>query len=243
MTAVLSTHDLSKSFGPTKALQEVSITLNSGKVHTILGENGSGKSTLVKVLSGIIKPDKGHIRMNGIPINTNTPHDMVQQGVSVVLQEVLIAPNMNGYDNVIMGQDGLFKRIKTKNEHKTIVDGWIGKLSNKSIDLNKPAGELTLNEQQVLVVARGFVANPKILILDEITAALDLADRSKVFHEIQAFCANGGAVVFVSHRMPEIMELSHTVFIMYNGANTACIQGNDITPKILLNHLTQGSIQ
>jgi ribose transport system ATP-binding protein len=238
MSHLLTTHRLSKSFGQTRALHDVSISIEPGRVYTVLGENGSGKSTLVKVLSGIIPADSGEISVGGKTIKPSGPADMIAEGISVVLQEVLIAGNRSGRENVLIGQDGLWSYRQKRRERRALVDGWIKTLSTRTIDLDCPASELPLNEQQILVVARGFAAHPRILILDEITAALDLADRDKVFAAIRAFCKDGGSVIFVSHRMPEIMELSDVVFIMHNGANTAQLTGADINPDTLLAHLT-----
>ena len=239
MSAILSTQGLTKSFGQTRALIDVSISVEPGNIYTILGENGSGKSTLVKTLSGIIPADSGTITVAGKAVQPTGPADMISRGISVVLQEVLIAANRNGVENVLIGQDGLFAFRHGRRERRELVENWISRLSTRRIDLDCPAGELPLNEQQVLVIARGFAVGPRILILDEITAALDLSDRDKVFDAIRAFCAEGGAVIFVSHRMPEIIELSDTVFIMHNGANTAQVSGADINPKTLLSKLTQ----
>ncbi|WP_420410094.1 ATP-binding cassette domain-containing protein [Hoeflea sp.] len=241
MAAFLTTHALSKTFGETRALSEVSIELETGYVYTILGENGSGKSTLVKSLSGIIPADKGEIRIEGSPVRPSGPKDMIERGISVVLQEVLIAPNRSGLENVLIGCDTLLSYGYTGAERREKVSSLIDRLSTRKIDLDCPAGELPLNEQQVLVIARGFLARPRLLILDEITAALDLSDRNKVFAEIRSFCAKGGSVVFVSHRMPEIMELSDVVYVMHNGSQTARLAGDDINPKTLLAHLTQDS--
>ncbi len=240
MSAVLSTRAISKSFGQTHALQQVSMAIEAGKVHTVLGENGSGKSTLVKVLSGIIQADSGHIYCGDTQIHPTHPAHMVARGVCVVLQEVLIAANISGYDNVLIGQNPMFAHKKSRQHYQQLADEWVQKLSAKPIDLDKPAGALSLNEQQLLVITRGFMTRPKVLILDEITAALDLADREKVFGEIRIFCQNGGAVVFVSHRMPEIIALSDVVYILHNGIHTATVQGDDIHPKHLLQLLTQG---
>ncbi len=217
----------------------MSISIEPGKVHTVLGENGSGKSTLVKVLAGIIPADSGEVAVAGEIVQPSGPADMIARGISVVLQEVLIAGNRSVLENILIGQDSLYSFRHRRRARRRLVENWISNLSTRSIDLDCPAGELPLNEQQVAVIARGFAAGPRVLILDEITAALDLADRNKVFDTIRAFCADGGAVIFVSHRMPEIIELSDTVFIMHNGANTAQLSGADINAETLLSHLTQ----
>ncbi|WP_419913848.1 ATP-binding cassette domain-containing protein [Hoeflea sp.] len=239
MTSLLTARGLTKSFGETRALRNVSIDVEPGKVYTVLGENGSGKSTLVKTLSGILLADSGQIEIDGKTIRRRSPADMIARGISVVLQEVLIAGNRSGIDNVLVGRDGFWSYRNTPAQKRSVVEGWVGKLSTRPIDIACPASELPLNQQQVLVVARGFAAQPRILILDEVTAALDLADRDRVFGMIRAFCGEGGAVIFVSHRMPEIVELSDVVFVMHNGAKTAQLSGTDINPQTLLAHLTQ----
>ncbi len=239
MQPFLTTQKLCKSFGQTRAVHEVSISVEPGKVYTVLGENGSGKSTLVKMLAGIVPADSGGISVNGNLQPATSPAAFCALGINVVLQEVLIAANRTALENVLIGRDGLWAFKQKPQQRRDEVKAWVDRLSTRQIALDQLAGDLPLNEQQVLVVARGFAARPKVLILDEVTAALDLADREKVFDAIRAFCAEGGAVIFVSHRMPEIMELSDVVLIMHNGENTAQLTGADINPKTLLAHLTQ----
>lgn len=239
-SSLLVTHNLSKSFGETHALRDVSIELSPGKVYTILGENGSGKSTLVKTLSGIITPDSGVLHISGETIKTFTPATMLRLGVVIVLQEVLIVPNRSVLDNVLLGHDTITRYSASRADKTSEVSALLDRLTKRSIDLEAMAGNLPLHEQQIIVVARGFARKPKLLILDEATAALDLADRDTLFSEIRNFSASGGTVVFVSHRMPEIMELSDEVYVMHNGLNTAKLSGGDINPKTLLAHLTQG---
>ncbi|MCR9136440.1 MAG: ATP-binding cassette domain-containing protein [Alphaproteobacteria bacterium] len=240
MTApLLTTHELSKSFGETRALQEVSIEISPGQVYTILGENGSGKSTLVKALAGIIPPDSGQVFLDGKSVSNWTPAGMLKLGITIVLQEILIVPNRTVMDNVLLGHDGLFRHHRSQAEKREFADGQLSRLTDRRVDLDALAGDLELHEQQIVVIARGFARQPRLLILDEATAALDLADRDRLFSAIRTFSAGGGAVAFVSHRMPEILELSDVVYVMHNGRNTANLSGDDINPQTLLAHLTQ----
>ena len=235
----LRTQGLTKSYRETRALCNVSIEIHAGKIYTILGENGSGKSTLVKILSGIIPADFGDIYINGEHVRPSGPADMIARGVSVVLQEVMIAPNRTGLENVLIGRDSPWSFHYDSAAKRELVGQLVNRLSTQQIDIDRPAGELPLNHQQILVIARGVLANPKLLILDEITAVLDLADRNKVFDTIRDYCSGGGAVVFVSHRMQEIIELSDVVYVMHNGKNTAQLSGAEINPEMLLECLTQ----
>lgn len=240
MTAsLLTTHGLSKNFGETTALQDVSIKIEAGRVQTILGENGSGKSTLAKILAGIIAPDSGEIRIDNAPARTATPAAMIKLGITMVLQEVLVAPNRTILDNILMGQDSLLKHCCSRGEKIARVSSLLSGLTARIFDLDTMAGDLELHEQQIIVIARGFARNPRLLILDEATAALDLADREMLFAAIRRFSDSGGAVVFVSHRMPEILALSDVVYVMHNGRNTAKLSGSDINSQTLLAHLTQ----
>lgn len=238
----LTTSSLTKHFGETRALQDVSIEVFPGLVHTVLGENGSGKSTLVKVLSGIIKQDSGTIVVSGKPVNASQPAAMINMGIAIVLQEVLIVPNRSVTENILLGHDQIFTHHRSFDEKREVARETLSCLTSRKIDPDVLAGNLALHEQQLVVIARGFARNPRLLILDEVTAALDLADRDMLFRHLQNYSQQGGAAIFVSHRMPEIMELSNTVFIMHNGHNTAQLTGKDINPKTLLAHLTQEGI-
>ena len=240
--AFLTTKGLSKSFGETRALRDVSVGFVPGRIHTILGENGSGKSTLAKTLAGIIPPDSGEIHIGDATVTTWTPAAMLRRGVAIVLQEVLVAPNRSVLDNVLLGQDSIFRFSRGRAEKAALVAELLAGLTARRFDLDAMAGDLPLHEQQILVIARGFARRPRLLILDEVTAALDLSDRETLFAAIRRFAAEGGAVAFVSHRMPEIMELSDIVHIMHNGRNTANLQGTDINPATLLAHLTQQGV-
>lgn len=239
MASLLTTQGLSKSFGQTRALHDVSLTIEAGKVYTVLGENGSGKSTLVKVLSGLLRADHGTLSVEGNTITPSGPADMIAAGVTVVLQEVLVAGNRCGLDNIDIGRNSLWSFRSTHRQRREKIETLVKRLSARPIDLDAPAGQLPLNEQQVLVIARGFWAQPKILILDEVTAALDLADRDKLFQALRAFCAEGGAVLFISHRMPEIIDLSDEVLTLQNGLNTGRFCAQDINATTLLAHLAQ----
>ena len=239
-TVLLGCRGVSKRFGETQALCDVSVDIRSGGIHTILGENGSGKSTLAKALAGVLPADSGEIRAGGQSIaGIPDPRRMLASGVAIVLQEVLVVPNRSVLDNIVLGQDGLFRRSGSASEKAALARQVLAQLTDRSIALDRPAGELPLHEQQIVVIARGLARRPDVLILDEATAALDLADRAKLFDTLRALCDSGSAVVFVSHRMPEIVELSDHVHVMQNGAMIAELEGADINPKTLLAHLTQ----
>ncbi len=241
---VLGCRAISKRFGETQALSGVSVDFRAGCVHSVLGENGSGKSTLAKAVCGILSVDEGAIVTTEGPLSSSaqaaiSPRMMLSHGVAIVLQEVLVVPNRSVADNIMLGQEGLLRGRLPRDEKNDIARDILARLTDRDIPMDALAGGLPLHEQQLIVIARGFASRPRVLILDESTAPLDLADRAKLFKALKSYCAEGGCVIFVSHRMVEIIELSDHVHIMRNGHLIAELSGDEITPEHLLEHLTQ----
>jgi len=236
-TIALEVRDLYKSYGETRALQGVSVTFAPGTVHTILGENGSGKSTMVKILSGIIGPDKGELRVNGTPVNNYSPNTMRRFGIAPVLQEVLVAPNRSVLENIFLGYDGLFKRRISYRDRADRAVRALGHISKLPFDLDQAVGTLPLSSQQLVVIARALVRDPQILILDESTAALDVNERDTFFEAIRSFVADGKLVIFISHRIDEVLELSDFVTVLRNGKTVDTVPRADLHVDRLLHLL------
>lgn len=225
---------LAKAFGETRALTSVSITCDTGTVHTVLGENGSGKSTLVKILAGIVAPDAGTILLDGQQVTPSTPDRSHQLGIAAVLQEVLVAPDRSVLENIFLGYDGILRRRIQARQRRVAAAAALRQITNAHIDLDFPTGRLPLSQQQLVVIARALVRDPTILILDEATAALDVEDRSNLFATIRGFVARGRIVIFISHRMDEVVDLSDRVTILRNGEAVATIAHDELDPHRLL---------
>lgn len=236
----LDVSGLTKTFGPTRALWNVTHSFRQGNVYAILGENGSGKSTFVKVLSGVHRPDSGRIAICGREVRARSPRDMIALGIAVVLQEVLVAPNRPVKENIFLGHDGAFRIGNQRIDENRQAHQVLSEITDRQIDMERPAAELPLHERQLVVIARGFARRPDVLILDEVTASLDLADRNKLFEAIRRYKQKGGLVLFVSHRIPEIVALADFVIILRNGEKTATLEGESITAERLLSHLAEG---
>lgn len=231
---MLDVRNVSKRYGETVALSDASIAFKSGTIHTILGENGSGKSTLVKMLSGVVSPDSGGIFLEGRPVVARDPSGFQAHGFATVFQELLIAPDRNVTDNILLGLDGMFTRRVPRSERKQRAADVLSRFARTQVSLDALAGSLPLAAQQLIVLARAVIRNPKILILDEITAALDFADREAVFDLMRAFAANGSMVLFITHRMDEVMELSDHISILRSGTVVRTEAKGDSTPEQLL---------
>ena len=230
----LRTEGVGKRYGETVALRGVSVALEPGTVHTVLGENGSGKSTLLKLLSGVARPSEGRILLDGEPVRAGSPRAMQSLGVATVFQEVLVSPHRSVTENVLLGYDGFVRRHMPRARRASAVAAVLGELSGTEIDLRAPAGELPLATRQLVVLARALVRLPSVLLLDEATAALDLRDRDRVFEVIADHARGGNLVVFVSHRLDEVRRLSDRVSVLRNGELIETLAREEATGARLL---------
>lgn len=223
-----------KRYGETVALDQIDILLSAGHIHTILGENGSGKSTLVKLLSGIVQPDRGQIGLNGRPIALPDPAAARRHGIATVFQEVLLAPSRSVLDNIFLGYDGLWSRRLPLGRRREVAEAVLARFTRTPPDLLARGGEIPLAQQQLVVLARALVRDPQILILDEVTAALDVADRDVLFEALRGFVADGRLVVFISHRLDEVRRLSDRVTVLRSGRAVETLDRAEVTSERLL---------
>lgn len=231
---MLEVQGISKRYGETVALADASIAFHAGTIHTILGENGSGKSTLVKLLSGIVQPDRGTILLEGKPFAGSNPAAFQAAGFATVFQEVLIAQDRSVTDNILLGLDGLLRRAVPRGERRERAAAVLKRFAVTDIALDRPAGRLPLAAQQLVVLARAIVRDPRILILDEVTAALDFADREAVFSLMRKLASEGTLILFITHRMDEVMALSDRISILRGGRVVATEEAGASTPAELL---------
>jgi ABC-type sugar transport system ATPase subunit len=231
---MLEIRGVSKRYGETVALSDASIAFRPGTIHTILGENGSGKSTMVKLLSGIVQPDGGAILVDGKPFSGSGPSAFQAAGFATVFQEVLIAPDRTVTDNILLGQDGLLRRRIPRHKRPEMAASALRRFAVTDVPLDQPAGLLPLAAQQLVVLARAVARAPRVLILDEITAALDFADREAVFSLMKKLASDGCLILFITHRMDEVMNLSDRISILRSGRVVRTEERGASTPTDLL---------
>jgi ABC-type sugar transport system ATPase subunit len=214
---MLEIEGLSKRYGETVALSGATVAFSAGTIHTILGENGSGKSTLVKILSGIVPQDEGAITFDGARFGGGSPASFQRAGFATVFQEILIAPDRDVTDNILLGLDGLWTRGVARNDRRKTAESALRRFAVTDIPLDVPAGSLPLAAQQLVVLARAVVRRPRVLILDEVTAALDFGDRQSVFRLMREMADAGSLLIFITHRMDEVKALSDRISILRGG--------------------------
>jgi ABC-type sugar transport system ATPase subunit len=231
---------VSKRFGATHAIIDGDLHLRPGEIHTLLGENGSGKSTLVKIMGGIHRPDAGTVTLDGVPIASRSPRAAMDLGVVTVFQEVLTAGSQSVLENVWLGSHGTFRRALPRAEQRSIARDVLTRIAGE-IPLDLPAGQLSLSERQSLCIARALVRNPKVLILDESTASLDVSSRDRLFIEMRRLAAEGTAILFISHRMDEVAEISDRVTVLRSGRTVSTVERSGLSIDRLIADMTGNS--
>ncbi|WP_181884798.1 sugar ABC transporter ATP-binding protein [Arthrobacter sp. RT-1] len=228
---------VSKRFGATCALSDAHLNLRPGEIHTLLGENGSGKSTLVKILGGVHSPDTGSVTLDSVPVNSRSPREATDLGIAVVFQEVLTAGSQSVLENVWLGSHGTFRRRLGRSRQRSIAQDVLSRIAG-GIPLDLPAGQLSLSQRQSVCIARALVREPKVLILDESTASLDVESRDLLFVELRRLKTQGTAILFISHRMDEVEEISDRVTVLRSGRSVATVERADLSIGRLISDMT-----
>ena len=215
----VAVRDVTKSFGATRALAGADLDVRAGEVHTVMGENGSGKSTLVKILSAVHRPDSGTVFVDGQQTrHLRSPGQARAMGIATVFQEVLTIPGRTILENVWIGSQA---RDPGKAERRDRAAAVLTLLFGAPVDLDAPIESLPLSGRQACCIARSLVTVPSLLILDESTSALDIATRDRLFDVIRDMTAKGASVLFISHRMDEVFEISDVLTVLRDGVTVA----------------------
>jgi rhamnose transport system ATP-binding protein len=229
---VLEMRNISKRFGATLALSGVSLQLRRGEVHALLGENGAGKSTLIKIMTGIQPPDSGEILLDGQAIQLASSQDAQRYGIAAMYQEPMIFPDLSVAENIFIGHRNRGKivdRRKMEREAREV----LGRLGVQ-IEVDEPARGLTLAEQQTVEIAKAISLDVRILIMDEPTASLSAHEVRRLFRIIDNLRAQGVAILFISHRMDEVFEISDTVTILRDGQWISTRPRSELTPRMAI---------
>ena len=208
---------ISKSFGATCALDNVDFELKKGEIHALIGENGAGKSTLVKILSGAIKPDKGSMFLENSRYSPSNPLDGRRRGVSMIYQELNLAPHLTVEENIMLGREshawGFLRRREMKREVKKALEF----VHHQEISLDMPVRKLSIGARQVVEIARALLARATILIMDEPTSSLSQEDSDLLFQLIRSLKAQGVSVIYISHFLEEVQKIADRFSVLRDG--------------------------
>lgn len=226
----LEARDISKRFGGQVALSNVSLSLEAGETHGIIGENGAGKSTLISILAGITTPDEGALRMDGQEVIFRNAAEARQHGIMVVHQEPLIFRDLTVAENVILANARWRSALCNRRGIERFAQKSFSELGI-GLDPSAEAGALTAGEGALVEIARAMDQEARVVIFDEPTSALSAQEAELVNNTIRRLAATGIAVVLISHRLGEVFELSDTVTVLRNGRRIATRPAGDITQR------------
>lgn len=216
-TAHVQMAGISKAFGPVQALNDVQLTLYPGEIHTLAGENGSGKSTLLRILGGVIRPDAGTISVDGVDQDFPNVRAAMRSGVTVVSQELSLVPALSVAENVFLGHQQV--REATGINWKKTQDAATELLRrlNLSVDTSVPVSTVPQDQQQLIEIARALAFESKVILLDEPTSSLEPSEVQSLFHVMRQLRDEGVAIVFISHRMREMLDISDRYTVLRDG--------------------------
>ncbi|MDI3481748.1 MAG: ribose transport system ATP-binding protein [Tepidanaerobacteraceae bacterium] len=234
---LMTVRGIDKQFPGTKALQEVSLDIFQREIHAICGENGAGKSTLMNILSGSLMPDKGKIYLNGEKIHINNPKDAQKYGISIVHQELSLCPHLNVAENIFIGRlprlSGDRVDFKTmEKETKAILDRFHTHIKPRTL-----VKDLSVSQQQIVEIAKAITLNCKILILDEPTSALTESESWNLFKILEELKNNGIAILYISHRIKEIFQISQRITVLRDGRHVTTRLTSEVTPDDVVSYM------
>ncbi|MFT3960740.1 sugar ABC transporter ATP-binding protein [Propionivibrio sp.] len=233
---VLSARNVAKSFGSVRALNGVNFDIHRGQVTTLFGENGAGKSTLMKILAGIQPPTSGEIILDGRPVVLTSAADARERGISIIHQELSLAPNLSVRDNIFMGRE-----IRTPTgvdfaEEARIARRLMAELE-EDIDPLTPVEALRLGQQQIVEIARALSVNSRILIMDEPTSALSASEVDALFKVIRDLTSRGVSIVYISHHLEEALQITDHAVVLRDGNMTAKAPRAEIDLAWIVRHM------
>ncbi|SCM76938.1 Ribose import ATP-binding protein RbsA [uncultured Pleomorphomonas sp.] len=233
---VLSARNVAKVFGSIQALKGVNFDVRRGQVTALFGENGAGKSTLMKILSGVYKPTSGTIILDGEPIEFDSSTDARNHGISIIHQELSLAPNMTVRDNIFMGREIRTMKGVDFAEEERQCRLLLAELE-ENIDPRTKVEDLRLGQQQIVEIARALSVNSRILIMDEPTSALSASEVEVLFKVIRDLKSRGVSIVYISHHLEEALQITDHAVVLRDGNMTAYAPRGDIDLEWIVRHM------
>jgi D-xylose transport system ATP-binding protein len=239
---VLELVNIDKAFGAVNALSGIQLSIQAGEVIALVGDNGAGKSTLVKIAAGVMTPDQGDILFNGEAITFRGPMDATKAGIAVIYQDLALCDNLSVVSNLFLGreiQNGLPLAPLNEEEMEAKVLDLLQELNVGQIkDIDIKVGNLSGGQRQTIAIARSLIGDPKVVLLDEPTAALGVAQKVEVLKLIRRLADRGIGVLVISHNISEVLEVSDRVVVLRLGKVVANFETKNITSDDVVSAIT-----
>jgi len=235
---LLSLRGISKAFGAVSALTGVDLDVHAGEIVALVGDNGAGKSTLVKILAGAHAADAGSIRWNGEPVTISSPLEAQQLGIATVYQDLALCDNLDVVQNLFLGRETGSAFAMDEVDMEKRAWGLLAQLSAKIPSVRIPVASLSGGQRQTVAIARSLVGEPSIVILDEPTAALGVAQTAEVLNLVERLRDHGLGVILISHNMANVQNVSDRIVVLRLGRNNGAFRTKDVSYEDIVTAIT-----
>ncbi|SCL19616.1 monosaccharide ABC transporter ATP-binding protein, CUT2 family (TC 3.A.1.2.-) [Micromonospora nigra] len=240
-TPLLELRGIDKSFGPVQVLRDVALSAYPGEVTALVGDNGAGKSTLVKCISGIHPTDSGQFFFDGRPVSVHSPRDAAALGIEVVYQDLALCDNLDIVQNMFLGREKRSGIVLDEPTMEQMAAETLASLSVRTVkSLRQQVSSLSGGQRQTVAIAKAVLWNSKLVILDEPTAALGVAQTAQVLELVRRLADSGLAVIIISHNMNDVFAVSDRIAALYLGQMVAQVKTTDTTHAQVVELITAG---
>jgi D-xylose transport system ATP-binding protein len=237
-TPVLALRGVSKRFGAVQALTDVELEVHAGEVVALVGDNGAGKSTLVKTIAGVHPIDEGVIEWDGRSVQINKPHDAQHLGIATVYQDLALCDNIDVVGNLYLGREirkrGVLDEVEMERRSRELLDT----LSIRIPSVRIPIASLSGGQRQTVAIARSMLGEPKLVILDEPTAALGVEQTAQVLDLVERLRERGHAVILISHNMADVKAVADKVAVLRLGRNNGVFEVKSTSQEEIISAIT-----
>jgi D-xylose transport system ATP-binding protein len=238
---LLEARGLYKSFGPVQVLRDVDFSVHAGQVTALVGDNGAGKSTLVKCVAGSHGYDAGELRFEGRPVSVHSPRDAAELGIEIVYQDLALCDNLDVVQNMFLGRERRTGLVLDDATMEELAAQTLTQLAVRTVtSVRQRVGSLSGGQRQTVAIAKAVLWNSRVVILDEPTAALGVAQTAQVLELVRRLADNGHAVVLISHNMNDVFAVADRIAALYLGRMVAQVRAADVTHAQVVELITAG---
>ena len=240
-TPILSLRQVNKSFGPVHVLKDVNFDAYAGKVTALVGDNGAGKSTLIKCIAGIYTPETGEFLFEGNKVTIAGPRDATALGIEIVYQDLALCDNLDIVHNMFLGREEKSGVTLNESHMESLAKKTLDGLSVRTVkSIRQKVASLSGGQRQTVAIARAVLWNSKVVILDEPTAALGVAQTEQVLKLVRQLADNGLAVIVISHNLNDVFQVADNIAAMYLGTMAAQVEKDSVSPSDVVKLITTG---